>query len=68
MKRSDFNAHWFLSMAKKSGYVSPDLDELLKKTANAKSDGNSQNEGIDNLFGDGGSGAVTDAKDQGSRP
>ena len=50
VKKSDFNAHWFLSMAQKNGYKSDRLDELLELTAAAKGDGEVQNDDIDRLF------------------
>ena len=52
VKRSDFNAHWFLSMAQKSGYKSPLLDELLAKTAAAGEGNGAQSKDIDLLFVD----------------
>jgi hypothetical protein len=58
VKKSDFNAHWFLSMAKNSGYVSSELDGLLEKTSVATGDGKTKNEGIDSLFGTGTTGEV----------
>ena len=50
VKQSDFNAHWFLSMAEKSGYKSGRLDELLELTAAARGDGESRTQGIDMWF------------------
>lgn len=50
VKRSDFNAHWFLSMAQKSGYRSPRLDELLSLTASAGEGDGAQSRDIDMLF------------------
>lgn len=52
VKRSDFNAHWFLSMAQKSGYKSPQLDDLLAKTAAAGEGNGAQSKDIDLLFVD----------------
>ena len=50
VRRSDFNAHWFLSMAAKSGYKSARLDELLAKTAAAGEGGEAKSQDIDTLF------------------
>jgi len=50
VKKSDFNAHWFLTMAEKSGYKSPRLAELLAQTAAAKEVGTAQSQDIDTLF------------------
>lgn len=61
VKKSDFNAHWFLSMAEKNGYESARLDELIELTASAKGDGETQSQGIDMLFVDGASTNVSEA-------
>lgn len=50
VNKSDFNAHWFLSMAAKSGYASSALTNLLEQTASARGDGEAQSQGIDMLF------------------
>jgi TPR repeat protein len=66
VKKSNFNAHWFLSMAKKYGYESAELDELLKKTSSEDADGKSQSEGVDSLFEDLSTESVTNDVKQGS--
>lgn len=48
--RSDANAHWFLSMAKRSGYESAELDALLAATASAGGDGAARSRDMDRLF------------------
>ena len=61
VKKSDFNAHWFLSMAKRGGYASAELDALLEKTSAADKDSTSQSEAIDKLFSNCATGAVVNA-------
>lgn len=48
--RSDANAHWFLSMARRSGYQSPELDKLLEETAAAAEDGEARSRDMNRLF------------------
>jgi hypothetical protein len=50
VERSDANAHWFLSMAKRSGCKAPELDALLKATAAAAEDGAARSRDMDRLF------------------
>lgn len=58
VERSDANAHWFLSMAKRGGYASAELDALLAATAAAGGDGAARSRGMDRLF----------AEDAGGKP
>ena len=52
VERSDANAHWFLSMAKKAGIASAELDALLAETAAAAGDGAARSRDMDRLFAD----------------
>ena len=53
VKKSDTNAHWFLSMAKEYGCTSERLDELLELTAVGKRGAQSSKPGADIMDGGG---------------